>query len=87
MVFCPEMQMNVVKAHADIVLTSNSEMEQFSLRNDKYNKRWMTIKTFVIAEIGCNHKGDMETAKELIKIAKIFLCWCCKVSKRNNKNY
>jgi N-acetylneuraminate synthase len=28
-------------------------------------------KTFVIAEIGCNHKGDMETAKELIKIAKI----------------
>jgi N-acetylneuraminate synthase len=29
-------------------------------------------KTFVIAEIGCNHKGDMETAKELIKIAKIF---------------
>ncbi len=41
---------------------------------------------FVIAEIGCNHKGDMAIAKEMIKIAKIF----CKVDavkfqKRNNK--
>ncbi len=26
----------------------------------------------VIAEIGCNHKGDMEIAKELIQMAKIF---------------
>ena len=26
----------------------------------------------VIAEIGCNHKGDMEIAKELIKMAAIF---------------
>jgi N-acetylneuraminate synthase len=26
----------------------------------------------VIAEIGCNHKGDINIAKELIKIAKIF---------------
>lgn len=26
----------------------------------------------VIAEIGCNHKGDMEVAKELVKVAKIF---------------
>lgn len=26
----------------------------------------------VIAEIGCNHKGDIEIAKEMIKIAKIF---------------
>ena len=43
-------------------------------------------KPYVIAEIGCNHKGDMEIAKELIKVAKIF----CKVDavkfqKRNNK--
>lgn len=29
-------------------------------------------KAKVIAEIGCNHKGDMEIAKELIKVAKIF---------------
>lgn len=28
------------------------------------------LKPFVIAEIGCNHKGDMETAKELIRAAK-----------------
>ncbi|WBL24856.1 N-acetylneuraminate synthase family protein [Zunongwangia sp. HGR-M22] len=41
---------------------------------------------YVIAEIGCNHKGDINIAKELIKVAKIF----CKVDavkfqKRNNK--
>lgn len=41
---------------------------------------------FVIAEIGCNHKGDIEIAKEMIRVAKIF----CKVDsvkfqKRNNK--
>ncbi|SEN65734.1 N-acetylneuraminate synthase family protein [Paenibacillus sp. OV219] len=40
----------------------------------------------VIAEIGCNHKGDMEIAKELIMTAAVF----CKVDavkfqKRNNK--
>jgi len=29
-------------------------------------------KPYIIAEIGCNHKGSMETAKELIKVAKIF---------------
>lgn len=43
-------------------------------------------KPFIVAEIGCNHKGEMEIAKELIKVAKIF----CKVDavkfqKRNNK--
>lgn len=40
----------------------------------------------IIAEIGCNHKGDMETAKEMIITAALF----CKVDvvkfqKRNNK--
>ncbi len=46
-----------------------------------------TYKTpFVIAEIGCNHKGDMEIAKELIKIAKIFCnADSVKFQKRNNK--
>lgn len=29
-------------------------------------------KAIVIAEIGCNHMGDMEIAKEMIKVAKIF---------------
>lgn len=40
----------------------------------------------VIAEIGCNHKGDMTIAKELIKIAKIFCdADVVKLQKRNNK--
>ena len=29
-------------------------------------------KPYIIAEIGCNHKGDMQIAKELIQMAKIF---------------
>ena len=40
----------------------------------------------VIAEIGCNHKGDIEIAKELIKIAKIFgNADVAKFQKRNPK--
>ncbi|MBT8394719.1 MAG: N-acetylneuraminate synthase family protein [Bacteroidia bacterium] len=43
-------------------------------------------KPFVIAEIGCNHKGEMEIAKELIKVAKIFCnVDAVKFQKRNNK--
>ncbi len=39
-----------------------------------------------IAEIGCNHKGDMEIAKEMIKIAKIYCnADVVKFQKRNNK--
>lgn len=40
----------------------------------------------IIAEAGCNHKGDMNIAKELIKVAKIF-CGAdiIKFQKRNNK--
>ena len=41
---------------------------------------------YIIAEIGCNHKGDMEIAKELIKVAKIFCnVDAVKFQKRNNK--
>jgi N-acetylneuraminate synthase len=41
---------------------------------------------YVIAEIGCNHKGDMDIAKELIKVAKIFCnADAVKFQKRNNK--
>ena len=29
-------------------------------------------KPYIIAEIGCNHKGDIQIAKELIQMAKIF---------------
>ena len=43
-------------------------------------------KPFVIAEIGCNHKGDMEIARELIKVAKIFCnVDAVKFQKRNNR--
>ncbi len=43
-------------------------------------------KPYVIAEIGCNHKGDFEIAKELIKVAKIFCnADAVKFQKRNNK--
>lgn len=42
-------------------------------------------KPYIIAEIGCNHKGDMEIAKELIKVAKIFCnVDAVKFQKRNN---
>lgn len=30
------------------------------------------IKPFVVAEIGCNHKGDIEIAKRMIKVAAIY---------------
>ncbi|WP_034057547.1 N-acetylneuraminate synthase family protein [Lacinutrix jangbogonensis] len=43
-------------------------------------------KPYIIAEIGCNHKGEMELAKELIKVAKIFCnVDAVKFQKRNNK--
>lgn len=43
-------------------------------------------KPYIIAEIGCNHKGEMEIAKELIKVAKIFCnVDVVKFQKRNNK--
>ena len=43
-------------------------------------------KPFIIAEIGCNHKGDIEIAKELVKVAKIFCnVNAVKFQKRNNK--
>ena len=40
----------------------------------------------IIAEIGCNHKGNIEIAKELITTAKIFCkADAVKFQKRNNK--
>lgn len=39
----------------------------------------------VIAEIGCNHKGEIDIAKELIRVAKIFCnADVVKFQKRNN---
>jgi len=47
----------------------------------------MTYKEpYIIAEIGCNHKGDMQIARELINMAKIFgNANAVKFQKRNNK--
>jgi sialic acid synthase len=41
---------------------------------------------YLIAEIGCNHKGDMAIAKEMIKMASIFCeVEAVKFQKRNSK--
>ena len=40
----------------------------------------------VVAEIGCNHKGDIEIAREMIKVAASFAqCNFVKFQKRSNK--
>lgn len=40
------------------------------------------LKPIVVAEIGCNHKGDIDIAKEMIKTASVYMQGrCCKVSK------
>ncbi|MEZ4814561.1 MAG: N-acetylneuraminate synthase family protein [Bdellovibrionota bacterium] len=39
----------------------------------------------VIAEIGCNHRGEFETAKELIMLAKACGAYAAKFQKRNSK--
>ena len=42
----------------------------------------------LIAEAGCNHKGEMDIAKDLIKIASIYCkADIVKFQKRNNKEY
>lgn len=44
------------------------------------------MKPKIIAEVGCNHKGDLEIAKEHIKIAKIFCnADVVKFQKRDNE--
>jgi len=40
----------------------------------------------VVAEIGCNHKGDMEIAREMIRVAATFAqCDYAKFQKRSNR--
>jgi N-acetylneuraminate synthase len=43
----------------------------------------MKKKTYIIAEIGINHNGDLNTAKKLIDIAKFAGCDSVKFQKRN----
>ncbi len=46
----------------------------------------MTKEPVIVAEIGCNHKGDMEVAKELIGVAASFCkAGFVKFQKRTNK--
>ena len=40
-------------------------------------------KTYIIAEIGINHNGDLETAKRLIDVAVMSGCDAVKFQKRN----
>lgn len=50
------------------------------------NIDYQEINPRVIAEIGCNHKGDMQIAKELISTAAIFCkADVVKLQKRNNR--
>lgn len=69
---------------------------QYKERNRNYNTRKLNEmmggdmmdykKPRIIAEIGCNHKGDMNIAKEMIECAAIFCkVNCVKFQKRNNK--
>ncbi len=39
----------------------------------------------IISEIGCNHKGDFETAKELLKLSRDAGVYAAKFQKRTNK--
>ena len=44
---------------------------------------WMMNKTYIIAEIGINHNGDLDVAKKLIDIASVAGCDAVKFQKRN----
>jgi len=43
----------------------------------------MKKKTYIIAEIGINHNGDLDITKQLIDIAKVAGCDSVKFQKRN----
>ena len=43
--------------------------------------------TFVIAEIGINHNGDLNSAKQLIKVAKDAGCDAVKFQKNSRSFY
>ena len=52
----------------------------------KINKKNEYKRPVVIAEIGCNHKGDFELAKQMMSVAKVFCnADVVKFQKRTNK--
>lgn len=54
-------------------------------RKEASNMKKNYKKPYIIAEIGCNHKGDMKIAKDLVKIAAIYCkADAVKFQKRNN---
>lgn len=54
-------------------------MRNFKFKNSEINKN---SPTFVIAEIGINHNGDLNSAKQLMKVAKNAGCDAVKFQKR-----
>ncbi len=62
-----------------LILTRLKELEKKIFNMIKYEK------PKVIAEIGCNHKGEIEIAKELILLAKNCGATYAKFQKRNSK--
>lgn len=44
-------------------------------------------KCMVITEVGANHQGDIEVAKEMIKCSKLAGANCCKFQKRDIEDY
>ena len=52
---------------------------------DKVNIKNLKNKPFIIAEIGCNHQGSLDMAKEMISKAKNAGADAVKFQKRNNK--
>lgn len=55
------------------------------ITEDKRKNRMKYEAPKIIAEIGCNHKGDMAIAKELLDLAKACNVEVAKFQKRNNK--
>jgi N-acetylneuraminate synthase len=51
-----------------------------------FHRREIAVSVKIIAEVGCNHKGDLEIAKELIRVAAIYAkADVVKFQKRNNR--
>ena len=55
-------------------------MREFKFENKVINQN---SKTFIIAEIGLNHNGDLEIAKQLMEVAKKSGCDAVKFQKRD----